>query len=240
MVTKTCTHCGGSVQAEADRPLALCPYCAKPFAKAESAAPSALQKQLKALKTPKQKYALIMEALAREPNDFDANEALLYHGRLHEPMTGRGIDYAIIKCHLISVLDHPEIYNEAKLKEKYDELLRGPQLLKTMALAADPEGFFIAYLRRLTFEYIDLFIRGDSQYSRTAFGFFKSNSAIAKNCLAPVRRMLRNVSKTPYLDEAQRLLIRDAIMDGYRAAFPGDAELLLEDTFMHENTDGRT
>lgn len=224
MVTKTCPHCGGSVQAEADRPLALCPYCGKPYAKAESAAPSGLEKQLKACKNPKQKYQKIMEALARDPNGFEANEALLYHGRLHEPMTGRGVDYAIIKCHLLSVLDHPEIYNEDKRKEKYDELLRGPQLLKTMSLAADAKGFFAAYLRRLSHEYVDLFLRGDSQNSRSAFGFFKSNSTVAKNCAIAVRRMLRNMPETPYLDDEQRAILWDALVDGYLTVFPGEGE----------------
>lgn len=229
MITRTCAYCGGKVHAEGDRPLTICPYCAKPFPEEEKVSSSDLEKRLKAMDSPKKKYKLIMEALQNDPDDFEANKALLYHGRLHEPMKGSGVDYSIIKSHLLSVLEYPETYREEILREKYEELLRGPQLLKTMRLAPDAESFFWTYLRRLAFEYIDLFIRGDSRYNRSAFGIFRSNSTIARKCAVPVRRMLQNVKSTPYLDDTQRMILKDAIIDGYHVSFPGAEEQLISD-----------
>lgn len=90
--------------------------------------PSALQERLRGVRDPRKRYKILCEALAQDPDSFEANEALLYHGRLHEPLRaarGGGIDYSLIKCHLFSAFDTPEKYSAQALREKYDELLRG-------------------------------------------------------------------------------------------------------------------
>jgi len=220
MITMRCAHCGGEIQAQPGRDIRLCPYCGKPFA-APKGEPSSLEKRLKAEKDPKKKYRMIQEALAREPDSLEVNKALLYHGRLHEPMRGAGIDFSIIKCHLLSVFDTPEKYSEKQLAEKYGELLRGPQLQRVLSLSQDPDAFFAEYLHRLAQEYVDLFIRGDTRYARLAFGFPRSPESLARACAQPVNRMLREISQTDRLTDAQRALLLSAVRAGYAAVFPG-------------------
>jgi len=194
--------------------------------------PSELETSLQKTQKPKEKYRLIMEALAKNPNDFQANEALLYHGRLHEALlrSSRGkIDYSAIPCHLLSVLDKPEDYTTAIIDAKFEELLQGDQLKKTMRLSENPDAFFVGYLKRMAFEYINLFIQGDSQNSRSAFGFGKSQASVAKACAAPVRRMLSNLKHARQIDDAARDVLRAAIVDGYGTIFSGFGAFLYEE-----------
>ena len=227
MTAIQCEKCGESMQAQEGKTPRLCPFCGSPYAEeADPLAPSPLDAQLSQVRDPKKKYRMIQEALSAAPDDFAVNRALLFHGRLHEPMRGRGIDFSIIKSHLLSVFETPEAYDDATLSGKYDELLRGPQLQKTMALAPDPQAFFEAYLRRLAWEYVDLFIRGDSRNSQTIFGFSRSPDSTARRCAWPVRRMLNAIRDSGRLDEKTRALLLDAVREGYLGLFPGFAGLL--------------
>lgn len=226
MITIKCTHCNGEIQAEESLRPKLCPYCGKPFDGTQKPKASGLETRLAAERDPKKKYKIIQEALSIAPDDFEANKALLFHGRLHEPMRGRAVDFSIIKCYLLRVFDQPGAYTQEKLDEMFDELLRGPQLQITMALAPDGDVFLAEYLRRLAYEYIDLFIRGDSKYSRVAFGFSRSLAAMAQKCAVPVRNMLDNIQDSGQLDDTQRLLLYHAVRDGFAAVFPGSAEEL--------------
>ncbi len=227
MMTIRCGACGGEMQAAEGRTPKLCPYCGKPFdgtAPKNPPGPSPLDERLAAERNPKKKYAMICAALDNAPDDFFANRALLYHGRLHEPMHGGGLDFSIIKCHLLSVFETPEKYKKEARDAKLDELLRGAQLRKTMALAPDADAFFAEYLGKLAYEYIDLFIRGDSANSRVAFGFLRPPDALARRCAEPVRKMLRAVGETDRLTGAERALLLSALRDGYQKVFARDLD----------------
>lgn len=170
---------------------------------------------------------MIMAVLSEFPDDFEANKALLFHGRLHEPMTTRhAVDYSVIKCHLLSVFHTPEAYAPDVLSSKLEELLRGPQLQKTMALSPDAELFFSEYMRRLAFEYVDLFIRGDSRNSTFAFGIPRSGASMARSCAVSVRRMLSGIAVSDHLSETERMLIESALRDAYARVFSGYQEEL--------------
>lgn len=223
-----CAHCGKTMRAgEGEKPR-LCPYCGKPYAAESQAAsePSALDIRLKAERNPKKKYSMIQDALQKSPDDFFANRALLYHGRLHEPMRGRHLDFSIIKSHLLSIFDTPEKYTQAQVEEKARELLHDPQLEKTMALAPDAEAFYAEYLSHLAFEYVDLFIRGDSKYSHVAFGFGRSPHATARACAEPARRMLQAIGDSDLLDAKARALLLSAIREAYAKVFAGYGDML--------------
>lgn len=183
--------------------------------------PSELDKRLAALRDPKAKYALIQEQLRAAPDDFAANRALLFHGRLHEPMRGRGPDFSIIKCHLFSIFEKPKECTRAQFDEKLSELTQSDLLRRVMALSAAPEAFFDAYLCRLAHDYIDLFIRGDSRYNRVAFGFARRPDAVAKLCADPVRAMLENIRTLPGIDDSLRGALSSAVRLGYAQVFPG-------------------
>ncbi|MCL1965512.1 MAG: hypothetical protein FWF69_10735 [Firmicutes bacterium] len=227
MVTIQCLRCGEEMRVKEGRMPRVCPFCGKPFAEEpDPMALSPLDERLLKERSPQKKYRMIQEALSAAPNDFSANRALLFHGRLHEPMRGNGVDFSIIKSHLFSVFEKPEAYGNAALEAKYDELLRGPQLQKTMSLAPDAEKFFEAYLRRLAREYIDLFIRGASRNNQSVFGFALRDDSVARKCVAPVRRMLRSIRASERLDDQTKLLLLDAVKDGYASLFPNFGDML--------------
>ena len=230
MLEIKCPACGGSMQLEADRTLRACPYCGAAL-KSETAArgweipgPSELEKRLAKESNPKKKYKLILAALENDPDDFGANRALLYHGRLHEDcVTRRGIDYSVVKCYLFNVFECPEKYTDAELDAKYGELLEGEQLKKVLSLCGDADAFFRDYIRCLAAQYVDLFIRGESRNSTVMFGFRRSPDSTAKLCAEPVKKMLRNIAQSARLNgrEETRALLAASVRAGYDALFPG-------------------
>lgn len=228
MTPLQCPHCQHEIGLDSGQTARFCPFCGKPI-DSDSSGPSELEQRLSREKKPQKRYAIIEEALAANPDDFEANKALLFHGRLHQvAYTRSGLDFSIIKCHLIGALDPKNGYNDEQLDTMYEELLSAPQLQKTMALSGQPEIFFAAYIHRLSFEYIDLFLRGDSRYNTFAFGFNRSMQSVARRCAPPVRRMLQEVQSTPRLSDAQRLLFAAALREGYARVFSGYEAFLYE------------
>lgn len=230
MLEMKCPVCGGTMRLEEGRLLRACPYCGAELSREAAArgweipGPSELEKKLAKENNPKKKYKLILAALEKDPNDFGANRALLYHGRLHEDcITRRGIDYSVVKCYLFNVFESPEKYTDAELDAKYAELLEGEQLKKVLSLCGDADVFFRDYIRCLAAQYVDLFIRGESRNSTVMFGFRRSLDSTAKLCAEPVREMLRTIAQSARLDgrEETRALLRSSVQAGYDALFPG-------------------
>ena len=230
MLEMKCPVCGGTMQLEEGRLLRACPYCGAALSHENVArgweipGPSELEKKLAKENNPKKKYKLILAALEKDPNDFGANRALLYHGRLHEDcITRRGIDYSVVKCYLFNVFESPEKYTDAELDAKYAELLEGEQLKKVLSLCGDADVFFRDYIRCLAAQYVDLFIRGESRNSTVMFGFRRSLDSTAKLCAEPVREMLRTIAQSARLDgrEETRALLAASVRAGYDALFPG-------------------
>lgn len=227
MKTIRCIHCQQEIQMQREQTMRFCPLCGKPLAAAEEET-SPLEKQLEREKNPKRKHALIQQALEADPDDLAANRALLFHGRLHEPMArgGKGIDFSIVKCHLMSAFETPDRYTEAELAGKVEELFRHPQLLRTMALSGDPEAFLEGYLHRLAREYIDLFVRGDTRNSTVILGFPRSPESSARRCAEIVSAMLEAVRASDRLEDGQRMLLVAALRDGYAQVFPSYGRFL--------------
>lgn len=230
MLEIKCPACGGTMRLEEGRLLRACPYCGAELSREAAArgweipGPSELEKKLAKENNPKKKYKLILAALEKDPNDFGANRALLYHGRLHEDcITRRGIDYSVVKCYLFNVFESPEKYTDEELDAKYAELLEGEQLKKVLSLCGDAAVFFRDYIRCLAAQYVDLFIRGESRNSTVMFGFRRSLDSTAKLCAEPVREMLRTIAQSARLDgrEETRALLAASVQAGYDALFPG-------------------
>lgn len=222
MITKQCPHCGSNIQMEENQPVRFCPFCGKTLEAEAQQGPSALEKRLTGEKNPKKKYRIIQDALATSPDDFEANKALLFHGRLHEPLArGKGLDFSIIKSHLLSVFGTPQAYDEAERAAKLEELLRGEQLRRTMALAPDADAFYAEYMYRMAQEYIDLFIRGDSKNNSLAFGFNRTPDSTARKCAPQVAAMLQEIGGAQDVTDAERALLIAAVREGYNRVFPG-------------------
>lgn len=228
MTTQHCPYCQGEIQQEEGRPIRFCPFCGKSLGQAAStAAPSKLAQQLDAEKQPKKKYALIQAALQANPDDFDANRALLFHGRLHEaPKHGKRIIFSNIKCYLFSAFDPAAELSAAERDAMVQELLHDAQLAKTLSLAPDADAFLVEYLHTLAHQYVDLFLRGDSRNSTVMFGFPRSPAATAQRCAGILRQMFAAIAASPALSDAERLLLLGALRDGYEKTFPGYATSL--------------
>lgn len=220
METK-CPHCGMEVQKTSAVPVRFCPFCGKTLGNGAQR-PSDLEKRIQAEKNPKKKYKIIQDALAAAPDDFDANLALLYHGRLHESLAhGNKLDYSIIKCHLLSIFQTPDQYTPQELEAKCEELLHGAQLQKTMALSPDPDALFAEYIYALAAQYVDLFIRGDTRNNSVGFGFMRSQASLARRCAPVVRGMLAVIAGADRLTFPERQLLTAALREGYARSFPG-------------------
>lgn len=236
MLEMRCPACGGTMQVEEGRLLRACPYCGKELIQEKAKpvwqvpGPGELEKKLEKISDPKKKYKLIQEALAKDPDDFFANRALLYHGRLHEGIFQRGgkLDYSILKCYLFNIFEKPESYSDEELDAKYEELLRGAQLKKVLSLCEAPDVFMREYFRFLSLQYVDLFIRGETKNSTYAFGFRRPMESVAKMCAVPVSRMLDTIRTTPHLDrnEAEREMLLSGVRGAFEALFPGRSSLL--------------
>ena len=188
MLEIKCPACGGTMRLEEGRLLRACPYCGAELSRAkppragrEIPGPSELEKKLAEAKITRRRSISSFSPRWKEyPNDFGANRALLYHGRLHEDcITRRGIDYSVVKCYLFNVFESPEKYTDAELDAKYAELLEGEQLKKVLSLCGDADVFFRDYIRCLAAQYVDLFIRGESRNSTVMFGFRRSLDSTA-------------------------------------------------------------
>lgn len=217
-MTNVCAYCGHSLQVPEG---SFCPYCGERISEPTQAEPSELALLLEKEKNPKKKYKLIQAALSRNPDDFEANEALLYLGRLHEPLRGKDIDFSVIKCHLLCIYDEPERLRPDTIEQKWAELFEGEALRRVMALSGDEKGFFVGYLRRLAREYVELFIRGSNRYASFAFGIPRPPDSMARSCGVPVARMVERVAADERLPEETRQILVDALQKGYAAVFPG-------------------
>ncbi|MCL1796202.1 MAG: zinc-ribbon domain-containing protein [Clostridia bacterium] len=214
----SCNQCGHQM---ADEEAKFCSRCGAPMTETISAAPSLFSQRIAKETKPDRKYAIIQETLRENPDDFEANEALLFLGSLHERRRGRTIDFSVIKCNLLCIYDCPETLSSEAYESKHRELYEGEQLNRTRALAKNPAAYYDAYLLRMAREYIDLFIRGDTRYATWGFGFARSIDSLAKSCAEPVKRMIERVRADDRLSDATREQMARALSAGYAGAFPG-------------------
>lgn len=237
MLEMKCPQCGGAMQVEEGRLLRSCPYCGAQLLRDENkpARPipeeTELEKKVAKEANPKKKYKMILAALEENPDDFGANRALLYHGRLHENLMRRGgaIDYGIIKSYLLNIFESPDRYTEKELDERYFELLQGEQLQKVLSLCDDPDAFLADYLGRLSAQYVELFIRGESRNSTVMFGIRRSLDSTAKMCAGSVRKMLTNLRESQRLNghENERAMLISSVRGAFDTLFPGKSDYLL-------------
>jgi hypothetical protein len=165
---------------------------------------------------PDRAHALIVQALALDPNSFAANRASLYHGRLYEVLKRPG-EYSLIKCFLLNIFESPESYTPEKLDGRVEELFADPQLMRTAALSGDEDAFLREYLRHLAREYMTIFVRGRNTVSRAVFGFSRSADSVRERCGQIVASMESNVRTEPRLTAEQRELLCEALTYGLDA-----------------------
>ena len=139
---------------------------------------------------PAARKKLLDQAIALCPDSLSVNKAVLLFGRLGDPCKDL-TDHHRFKCYLLHVFEGDEkpAMQEAMLRE----LTEDPQLQRCLSLAPDRQAFIEDYCLSMCREYINLFIRGNSQYNGTIFGFRFGN--LPKRCSVPVALMIYNMGQ---------------------------------------------
>ena len=169
-------------------------------------------------------HACLKRAETLDPDSLAVQRALLMLGRLHE-RGKKPADYSLIKSYLLHSFEHPEKYTEAALEAAADELFRGPQLLRCLDLAPDPQAFLEQYLDDLAAEYIRIFIAGDSSHAPRVFGL--SVKAQLHSYLArPTADMISNALQSPFLTKEQQRLTARSVYRAFSRQMGGETKAL--------------
>ena len=214
-----CAKCGKETEKQAE--VAFCPFCGgalgtQPTAKQEPQAVCDLLVQADGMTDIRRKHDLLLQAEKDYPDSLAISQELLHMGRLYERGT-KNADFSIIKCFLLMAYLKPSDFPATRRKELLNEIFHHPQLEKCLALAQDRDAFLRAYLLRLSKEFIQLFLRGDSRYMRRIFGIGMDSRA-SKLLAEPAADILQAIS----LDEEQAPELRTMLAQQFYEAFSAD------------------
>lgn len=219
----TCPHCGAQLTHQLNG--ATVTFFPMVEQQQEQEDVKALLQKAEEEQDPKKKHALLEEALALNPDSYQANMALLLLGRLYERDKHPG-DFRVIKSYLLNVFEAPGDHPAEEALSMLQELMEHPQVLRTLNLAPDEQLFWDEYLGNLSDMYLSIFIRSRSGVSKLAFGIPRSSKDIARTCGAIVGRMMLQIAEEDRLDALQRQRIRQALRRTYARSFPGYETLL--------------
>lgn len=229
-MTVICEKCGKSLEvAEA----AFCPFCGAPVRRSapaekdEPAVPEEVKKWLgqieQAGNIPARKK-LILKARKEFPDCFPIEWEYLFIG--HEKR-GRNnvVDFSIIKSYLLKMYMTPDEFSAERKQQDRKELFGDEQLLKCLSLSPDPDKAMRDYLIRLSREFIDYFIEGDSGVTRRLFGFRidRNPEKTLSNAVAAVLEKIRSDSG---LAPEQRDLLYQCFYQAFSIKMDGRTEWL--------------
>lgn len=201
---------------------AFCPFCGAPMQQAQPDMPQELKQLLKKIDEqadPVKKHKLLTEAQEKYPDSLEVAEELLFLGRLHE-RSNRNVDFSIIKCHVWHMYLTPSDFSEEKKDAMRQELLAHPQLLRCLELAPDKDRYMRRYLERLAGEFVNLFLKGSSHYSRSIFGL-RLDTRMDRVLADPAAHMLRCIYQDDQLTPQQRDMMYDAFYRAFLAEAGG-------------------
>lgn len=215
-----CPRCHKTIPA-ADA--AFCAYCGAPLrAKADEASPEVREflKKVDKQPDPAKKHAMLLEGQRQFPDCLALEEELLFLGRLHE-RSPKKLDFSIIKCYLWHMYLTPGEFSAEKIAQMRQELLFHPQLQRCMALSGDEQSYLRRYLERLAGEFVTVFLKGSSYYSRSFMGI-RLDNRMEKVLAEPVARMLANIRRDAEASAEHRDLMYDALYRAFLAETGGN------------------
>lgn len=217
-----CPRCGRPVQTE---DAAFCAFCGAPIRSMQGETPEGACRMLnraEEMKDPVRKHALLCEAQKQYPDCLAVEEALLFLGRLHE-RDARKIDFSVIKSYLWHMYLTPQQFNAQQTDAMRAELTGHPQLQKCLSLAPDADVFMRHYLEKLAADFVNLFLKGSTHYSRTLFGF-RMDSRMGKILSSPMAAMLGNIQADSALTNEHRAMMYDALYRAFLSEVNGDSQ----------------
>lgn len=221
-----CPVCGRKAQI-ADA--AFCVYCGAAMQQVSKPVPADIQSilaQADKLTDPVKKHRLLTQAEQTYPDSLEIAEALLFLGRLHE-RDSRKLDYSVIKCYLWHMYLTPERFSEEQCSSMRTELFEHPQLQRCMALAPDADAYLRRYLQKLAAEFVHLFLKGSSHYTRSFFGF-KLDGRMARVLAEPAADILCCIREDEALTAPRRAVAYDAFYRAFLAETGGEAKWIDE------------
>ena len=224
----TCPHCGRNLSV--GNGAAFCPFCGgtlrKPGATPDDEAVRALLLKAEGLSDPEKKHDLLLQGMAEHPDSLAIAEELLFLGRLYERSHHR-VDFSVIKCYLLNIYLEPEDFSPEKTDAMRRELFDHPDLERCLRLSGEPSAFLSHYLFRMSQLFIDLFLKGSSQYMRRFFGLGLDSRA-PKLLASPVSRMLAGIQRDQHLTPEQRAMLKFALYSAFTSQV-GDAQWLQQE-----------
>lgn len=221
-----CPVCGRTAQLE---DAAFCPYCGAAMQHKTTPVPQEVQKllaQADKLTDPVKKHRLLMEAEQKYPESLEIAEALLFLGRLHE-RDSKKLDYSVIKCYLWHMFLTPKDFSEEQKNSIRHELFHHPQLEKCMALAPEADAYLRRYLQRLAAEFVHLFLKGSTHYTRSFFGF-RLDGRMGRVLAQPAADILCRIREDEQLEPQQRAVAYDAFYRAFLSETGGESKWLNE------------
>ncbi len=225
MIRCYCPSCGREA---AQAGAVFCPFCgARLTAEETDATPAgaaALLQKASEQHDNRKKLALLRQARQEYPDCLAVEEEWLFQGRLPEK-PGLSLDFTGIKCWLLQPYLTPEAFDEPRRRAMAEELFGDPQLLRCMAISGGEEAYTARYLLRLCREFIDVFLKGSSEYMPRFLGISLERNP-AKALAKPGAQMLRAMQADENLTASQRESLCAAFRQAFSAECGGDLRWL--------------
>lgn len=173
---------------------------------------------------PGQVYEALSLAETLAPDNVEVQRRLLLHGRLHE-RNPKKPDFHVIKCYLLDAFLHPQTHTDEKRQQMARELFDHPRLMRCLALAPDGPAFLADYLLSISQDYLRIFVLPDSRYLPRLLGLPVGGSK-AGQLAKPVSVMISGVFATPFLNQAEKDLLAQALYRACLQAAQGEARPL--------------
>lgn len=161
------------------------------------------------LTKPKERKALLDEAVRLCPDSLEVNRAVLLFGRLGEADQG-GFDFHRIKSYLLHAFEEPE--KEPGRDAMIEELIADGQLKRCLELAPDRNAFLCDYCAEMCREYVRVFLKGDTEKCGRVFGI--RIGRLSKLLSRPAAKMFVNIEKAG-LPEPFDTMLPDALKTAY-------------------------
>ncbi len=228
MALPICPRCG---RQGAQEGAMFCPFCGAQLSKPEAAqvpaGAQALLDRAAALENNKKKLALLRRAREEYPDCLAVEEEWLFQGNLPEKGS-LVLDFSRIKCYLLHLYLTPDAFDAARQAAMRQELFHHPQLLRCLSLAPSADEYMAHYLGRLCREFIQVFLKGSSEYMPRLMGFQLERNP-ARVLARPVAQMMRNIEADEALGEEERSPLCAALRLAFGAECGGEMRWLLQE-----------